>query len=186
MKIPLRFQNTEYDCGTTTLVNALAYLFDREDIPVELLKAIYRYTLDAEDGHKGTSVEAMDKLTNYFMKYASNNDFGIKCNRYVKEEVTYDVIKKCIDNKGAVVARCYMDCEHYVLITNINEDFTYLFDPYYLEEDYYVNDDDISISLNSNFTHNRVVKTTRLFSESKDDFSLMEKEKRDIVCIKRV
>ena len=39
MKVPLRYQNTEYDCGTTKFVNALAYLYDREDIPVELLKA---------------------------------------------------------------------------------------------------------------------------------------------------
>lgn len=49
MKIPLRYQNTEYDCGTTSFVNALAYLYDREDIPVELLKAIYRFTLDVEN-----------------------------------------------------------------------------------------------------------------------------------------
>ena len=35
MKVPLRYQNTEYDCGTTSFVNALAYLYDREDIPVE-------------------------------------------------------------------------------------------------------------------------------------------------------
>ena len=49
MKIPLRYQNTEYDCGTTSFINALAYLYDREDIPVELLKAIYRFTLVVED-----------------------------------------------------------------------------------------------------------------------------------------
>ena len=30
MKIPLRYQNTEYDCGTTSFVNALAYLYDRK------------------------------------------------------------------------------------------------------------------------------------------------------------
>ncbi len=49
MKVPLRYQNSEYDCGTTSFINALAYLYDREDIPVELLKAIYQYTLDVED-----------------------------------------------------------------------------------------------------------------------------------------
>ena len=42
MKVPLRFQITEYDCGTTSLINALAYLFDREELPVSLLKAIYK------------------------------------------------------------------------------------------------------------------------------------------------
>lgn len=29
MEIPLRYQNTEYDCGTTAFINALAYLYDR-------------------------------------------------------------------------------------------------------------------------------------------------------------
>ena len=38
MKIPLRYQNTEYDCGTTAFINALAYLYDREDVPVSLIK----------------------------------------------------------------------------------------------------------------------------------------------------
>lgn len=38
MKVPLRYQNTEFDCGTTSFINALAYLYDREDFPVELLK----------------------------------------------------------------------------------------------------------------------------------------------------
>ena len=34
MKVPLRYQNTEYDCGITSFVNVLAYLYEREDIPV--------------------------------------------------------------------------------------------------------------------------------------------------------
>jgi len=49
MKVSLRYQNSKYDCGTTSFINALAYLYDRENIPVELLKAIYQYTLDVED-----------------------------------------------------------------------------------------------------------------------------------------
>ena len=48
MKVPLRYQNTEYDCETTSFVNALVYLYDREDVHVELLKAIYKFTLDVE------------------------------------------------------------------------------------------------------------------------------------------
>ena len=40
MKIPLAFQITEYDCGTTTLLNAFLFLFQRQEIPVEVLKTI--------------------------------------------------------------------------------------------------------------------------------------------------
>ena len=46
MKNPLRFQVTEYDCGTVALQNALSYLFEREELPAALVKAIHKYTLD--------------------------------------------------------------------------------------------------------------------------------------------
>ena len=76
MKIPLRYQNTEYDCGTTSFINALAYLYDREDVPVELIKAVYKYTLDVENeegivGKGGTSRKHAELLARYFSKYAS-------------------------------------------------------------------------------------------------------------------
>ena len=35
MKVPLRYQMTEYDCGPTSLLNAVSYLFEREEIPPE-------------------------------------------------------------------------------------------------------------------------------------------------------
>ncbi len=185
MKIPLRFQNTEYDCGTTSFVNALAYLFDREDIPVELLKAIYRYTLDVDNGYGGTSRESANALIDKFMEYASSNDFKIKCTKLEKEDVTLDNIKKILLN-GVVVARSIQEVEHYVLITKIDDNFAYIFDPYYLSEDYYVNDDDVAVVLNELFTHNRLVKIERLMEESNRDFSLMEIEKRQIIGIEKI
>ena len=151
MKIPLRFQITEYDCGTTSLINALVYLFEREEIPVALLKAIHRYTLDAEGesgivGEGGTSPKAIEKLSYWIARYAGNN---------------------------------------YVLITKIDDNFVYIFDPYYLEEDYYCKDGQVAVVLNQTFTHNRLVKPQRLMGGSKQDFSLMEVEKREVVLINR-
>lgn len=46
MKVPLRFQVTEFDCGTVSLLNAFSYLFDREELPALLVKKINEYTLD--------------------------------------------------------------------------------------------------------------------------------------------
>ncbi len=190
MKIPLRFQITEYDCGTTSLINALVYLFDREEVPVELLKAIHRYTLDAEGedgvvGSSGTSRNAVEKLSHWIRRYASSHDFDIECVVLEQEEVNEEEIRKCLEKDGCVLARCYQGVEHYVLITGMDDNFAYIFDPYYLEEDYYVDDSQVSIVLNQSFTHNRVVKIQRLFNESKQDFSLMEVEKREIVLINR-
>ena len=191
MKVPLRYQNTEYDCGTTSFVNALAYLYDREDVPVELLKAIYRFTLDVEGldgtvGEGGTSKKHAELLAKYFTEYANNTDeFDINCKILYGENVTLERLKESLDNNGVIIARCWQGTEHYVLITNIDDNFAYIFDPYYLEEDYYVDDEDVAIILYEDFTHNRVVKLERLFSESQKDFSLLEKKKRSIILLNR-
>ena len=191
MKVPLRYQNTEYDCGTTSFVNALAYLYDREDIPVELLKSVYKFTLDVvgKDGIKGTggtSRKHAELLAKYFIEYANKNDeFDINCKILYGKDVTLEKMKNSLDNNGVIIARCWQDTEHYVLITKIDDNFAYIFDPYYLEEDYYVKDEDVAIVLHETFTHNRLVKIERLFDESLKDFSLLEEAKRSVILLNR-
>ena len=191
MKVPLRYQNTEYDCGTTSFVNALAYLYDREDIPIELLKTIYKFTLDVEgkdgiEGTGGTSRKHAELLAKYFIEYANKNDkFDINCIILNGKDVTLEKMKKALEDNGVIIARCWQDTEHYVLITKIDDTFVYIFDPYYLGEDYYVKDDDVAIVLHETFTHNRLVKIERLFDESLKDFSLLEESKRSIILMNR-
>ena len=191
MKIPLRYQNTEYDCGTTSFINALAYLYDREDIPVELIKAVYKYTLDVESedgiiGKGGTSRKHAELLARYFVKYANENpDFNINCKVLSKEQVNLKDMKTTVDNNGVIIARCWQDVEHYVLITKIDDNFAYIFDPYYLEEDYYYNDEDVAVVLYETFTHNRIVKLERLFTEENKDFSLLKESDREVILINR-
>lgn len=38
MDNPLRYQMTEYDCGPTSMLNAVSYLFRRDEIPPELTR----------------------------------------------------------------------------------------------------------------------------------------------------
>lgn len=191
MKIPLRFQNTEYDCGTTSFVNALAYLYDREQIPIELLKSIYKYTLDVEDndgiiGAGGTSRKNAEKLARYLVDFANNNDkFKIKCLILSKDMVNIIDFKKCLENNGVIIARCWQGEEHYVIITKIDDNFAYIFDPYYLEDDYYIDDDDVAIVQNQRFSYNRLVKTSRLFDESRKDFSLLPINDREVILLNR-
>lgn len=191
MKIPLRYQNTEYDCGTTTFVNALAYLYDREDIPVELLKKIYKITLDVKDsegiiGKGGTSRSHAELLSKYFAEYANQNDnFDLECEILTSDKINIEYMKNNLNRKSVIIARCWQDGEHYVLITKIDDIFAYIFDPYYLEEDYYTQDSDVAIVLHETFSHNRLVKIERLFDESKKDFSLLEKKNRSVIILKR-
>ena len=177
MKTPLRFQVTEFDCGTISLLNAFSYLFERNEIPALLVKAIHKYTLDCYDedgnlGEGGTSREAINKLTHWITKYANENNFNVLCTRLEGNEVTINKITDCLNNKGVVLIRCWQACEHYVIITKINKKYAYIFDPYYLDKNEYLNDKDVKIVLNKPFTHNRKVSLKRLFSENKKDFSL--------------
>ena len=46
MHNPLRYQISSYDCGPTSLLNAISYLFPREEIPAEIIRNIMFYSLD--------------------------------------------------------------------------------------------------------------------------------------------
>ncbi len=191
MKIPLRFQCTEYDCGTTSFINALLYLYDREDIPIEFIKAIYKYTLDVEDkegiiGKGGTSRNHAERLARFFVKYANTNEkINIKAHILCNDKVDLINMKSVIERGGVAIARVWQQGEHYVIITKIDENFAYIFDPYYLDEDYYYKDSEVAVVLNDNFTHNRLVKLSRLFDERKVDFSLLPVEDREVILLER-
>ena len=188
MKVPLRFQITEFDCGTVALLNSFSYLFERENIPAALIKAISTYTLDCYDedgniGEGGTSREAIALLTKWITNYANKKNFGVSCIHLTKDEITIDKLKECLNDNGVIFIRLWQTTEHYVIITKINDDKAYIFDSYYLDEDYYKNDNDVKIVLDSPFTHNRIVSITRLFSETNKDFSLGKINNRECVLI---
>lgn len=191
MKIPLRFQVTEFDCGTVSLQNAFSYLFDRHEIPAELVKSIHKYTLDCYDekgnlGQGGTSREAIDKLTHWITRYTNSHEFKVFCKRLEGDEVTLNNMVECLNNKGCIFTRCWQTGEHYVIITKIDKKYAYIFDPYYFDKNEYNNDKMVKIVLNKPFTHNRKVNLNRVFSENKKDFSLGPKEKRECVLIERI
>lgn len=189
MKIPLRFQVTEFDCGTVSLLNAFSYLFEREEIPAELVKAIHEYTLDCYDefgniGAGGTSRESIAMLTRWITNYSTTKDFHVICRRLEGSDITKYELFNCLDNNGCVFLRCNQENEHYVIITKRDKKYFYIFDPYYLDKDYYKKDKDIKIVLNKPFTYNRKVTINRVLS-TKDDFSMGDVDKRECVLINR-
>jgi len=192
MKVPLRFQVTEFDCGTVSLLNAFSYLFEREEIPAELVRAIHMYTLDCHDefgniGAGGTSREAINKLTHWITKYANSHDnFNVKCVRLEKEEVSIDKMYECLNNNGCVFIRSWLDCEHYIILTKLDNRYAYIFDSYYLDKDYYKNKKLVKIVLNKPFTHNRKVSLKRFLSTTTNDFALGPVEGRECVLINRI
>ena len=139
MKNVLLTQTTEYDCGPTTLVNALRFLFEREDIPPALIRTIWLHTNDTYDergqkGCRGTSKACVRYLCEFFNDYGEHCHFPI-CAAFADKEAAEiapgSAAMRCLETGGVVMIRCWLEnCPHYVLLTGIEGDEVSLFDPY--------------------------------------------------------
>ena len=87
MKTPLHYQMTEYDCGPITVMNAIIYLFEREQIPPDLIRNIMLYCLDGygaegAPGKSGTTRAAMMFLSNFLCSFGRTGQLEIS-SRYL-------------------------------------------------------------------------------------------------------
>jgi hypothetical protein len=143
MKNQLSYQTSEYDCGPTTLTNAIRYLFERDEIVPEIIKTISLYTLDTYDnngeyGKSGTSCMAMMFLSNWFNHFGKIKKFPIYTEILLEKKVWVSQNSKiieCLQQGGTVILCVWLgDVKHYVLLTDIDGDYLCLFDPYDWEE----------------------------------------------------
>lgn len=194
MKIPLRYQITEFDCGTTSLLNAISYIFNREEIPANLVHEISTYTLDNfdKDGNEfegGTSVISLGFIQHWINQYVTFKKMPLKVRLLEKDDAILAVDKaaKLFANKGCILASVWlMDVAHYVIITNIDDNFAYIFDPYYVEKDYFSNNDNIEIIKDMPFSCNRKIKLSQLYLENKEDYSLIKNDQyQELMIIER-
>lgn len=190
MKIPLNYQVSSFDCATISLLNALSFLYEREEIPAELIKIIYLNTLDLPDGFNkigqgGTSKDAIEKIVNLLNDYANKYKFNLICKILKNEEINQNNFSNYLNKNSILLIRCHQDVEHYVIITKIKNNFIYLFDPYYIKVKKY-KDNDFKIILNKPFKYNRKVKTKRILEETKKDFSMGKIDSRQCVLISKI
>lgn len=191
MKIPFRFQMTEFDCGPTTFCNALSYLYQREEIPIELIKGIYYYTLDMYNNLKtfgagGTSKSAATFLTNWMNHYSKTHNFDLHCKKIKGKKVSINYLKQFLNKKSVIVLRLWSLVEHYVLLLKIDNNFAYFFDPYFQNTGFYKNEKEIEMIYKNKFSYNRKVSIKRL--ESVDctlDYTLGKPNKRECIIIRR-
>lgn len=110
---------------------------------------------------------------------------NIKCSSISKDKISiYNLELNEKIKKGAVaIVRIYQDCDHYCLLTKLDEEFAYLFDPYYLNINYYDNDEDVEIIKNKPFEFNRKVKKERMEEYTNRDFALVRGENSEIIII---
>jgi hypothetical protein len=189
MKNPLRYQVSEYDCGPTSMLNAVSYLFAREEIQPEILRNIMIYSLDCYGqsgvlGQSGTSRMAMMFLSRWLSGVGDAGLLPIEC-QYLSGKSVYlgeqSLVVDALNRGGVVVMRLYMDGEHYVLLTKREGENIYLFDPYYMTENPFGSE--IEFNLEQPCRYNRIVPFACFNREEAAPYALGKVVEREAVLL---
>jgi len=182
MKVPLRFQITENDSGITALINATSYVFERENVDKSLIKKIYKYLID-----ENNILKNQESICDFGKKIFDNKKYNLDTDILKREEVNLKTIKDYIKNKDYVmIVRVYVfDKIHYCLVTEIDNNYIYLFDSYYIDETYYDEERMVELVFDNPFKYNRKVNIKRFNSMSMSDYSLGPIEHREVLIIKK-
>lgn len=189
MAIPLGYQISEYDCGPTSLLNALNKLFDRRLIQPCMLKAVYTYTLDCCDAHrhpgqKGTSAAALRFIGEWLNDYGVRCGFPIRCESLPPEEIFLGEgsrLNAALAEGAVAVTRCILCVGHYVLLTGAEADTALLWDPYHLEKD--ISKKGIELTDAHPYDYNRRVAFAQMNGSGKGYYHLGPVEKRECLLI---
>lgn len=188
MNNPLRYQMTEYDCGPTSMMNAVSFLFHREEIPPEIIRSMILYCLDCFGadgacGKCGTSCMAMMFLSNWLNGFGQAGHLPISSQYLSGREVNFSQNSRLLDalhRGGAAVARVDLEGWHYVLLTGIQGELAYFFDPYYRATPF--DDPVLQMDTNHPAEYNRIVPT-RYFEAVEGIYSFGPVKGREAVLL---
>ena len=188
MKNLLSYQSTEYDCGPTTLINAIRFLFQREEIPPELIKTIMLYCLDGyneigEVGKSGTTAMAMVFISSWLNQFGKIKKFPIYTSILEPKDIYIgqnSSIMGCLQQGGAAVVKVMLDGGHYVLLTGADDKYIYLFDPYYSKDSF---GEGIDIIDNNPTKMNRRVEQQILNNNDLSDYAFGDNDLRECMLI---
>ncbi|MDR0595955.1 MAG: peptidase C39 [Clostridiales Family XIII bacterium] len=191
MKNPLAYQRTEYDCGPTTLLNAVSFLFEREEIPPELLKFVSMYAMDSygrcgEHGKGGTSRLAMMFISGWLNEYGQMTKFPIESEYLSGTGVTAEPgsrLTLALKEGGAVIVRVKYEVDHYLLLTGLDGDRLLAWDPYYRMRKYSGEAADVELVTDKPKLYNCVFSLERLNARGKGFYMLGDPEKREAVTV---
>ncbi|MGN1313998.1 MAG: peptidase C39 [Lachnospiraceae bacterium] len=189
MKNPLHYQLSEYDCGPTSMLNAMSYLFEREELSPELIRNIMLYSLDCygkdgASGKSGTSCMAMMFLCNWLNGFGTAGHLPVSGSFLSGEAVNFSQNGKLRDalcRGGVAVVRVDFEGWHYVLLTGISQEDVYVFDPYYREEAF--NRKEIRMIKDCPTKYNRIVPISFFEREELEVYAFGPKETREAVIL---
>jgi len=139
MNTPLHYQVSEYDCVPTTFINAIAYLFERRQVPPLVIRYIYSYSLDTVSrggrlGRAGTSKYAIQLLSNWLSGYKTRK-FSVAAEYLEPDQIDLEedgAILSCLREGGVALCNVYLGRSewHFLLGLRHDEEWVYFFDPY--------------------------------------------------------
>ena len=203
MKVPFRYQTTEYDCVPTTFINALQYLFDCRDIPPSAIQKIMLYSLDTVNVSKkgeysrgsGTTGLAVQLILQW-LGYHEQGKFAFKKCEYMEKEQIHlrqkNKIMLCINNGGIALIRVWEgSCYHYILALGLDKSDSnklLFFDPYYRVRKFTGKDSDYVEWLGSNGKQeaNLRVSRERLDSYDYERYSMGPVNVRECCLLERL
>ena len=193
MKNDLIHQASEFDCGPTSVTNAIRYLYEREEIDPALIKHIWMmgndtYSASGALGKHGTSKASMRYMADWFNCYAKGHDFPI-ASRFLEDKDA--VIAEgtpawnCLRDGGCAVVRCASGgVGHYVLHTRLLPDGEIgLFDPYDEEPDF--REPGRRVVPGQPKVMNRAVRVDLINREDKSDYAMGAFDTREILLVWR-
>lgn len=189
MKNPLHYQISEYDCGPTSMLNAMSYLFQREEIPPEIIRNIMLYCLDCygadgASGKSGTSHMAMMFLSNWLNGFGKTGYLSVSSRYLSGEAVNFrqdSSLRDALCRGGAAVVRLDLDGWHYVLLTGIQGDRVFLFDPYRIDAPF--KEEEIRMVTDHPAQYNRIVPVKFFEREVLGAYALGPVDTREAVLL---
>ena len=118
-------------------------------------------------------------ISRWIKEFAIEKMIPLMC-KYVRGEmVNFLMIKKVLMAGGCVNLRTNRNDEaHYVMLTGIDAENVYIFDPYYLETS---KSNLIKVNHDNPFSYNRVVKIDYFSSNLKSELTLGEENEREAI-----
>ena len=191
MKTPLSYQLSEYDCGPTTMLNAISFLFDRKQIAPDLIKSVHMFCMDSfnrrgEVGKYGTSRIEISYLGDWLNEYAVCRKLPIHCQSLHQDDIFLGVhsrITACLQCGGCAIARVHYGCDHYILLTaaDVQNEESFIFDPYYRDIPFHSRK--ITMIESAPDRYNRKISWDLLNNEGKTTYALGPVEKRECMLL---
>lgn len=195
MKSPLRYQATDADCDKTSLTNAFMYLFERSEIPLQVIDYITHVTGDcnlAVNGYcRGTSAHSLAFMAAWCNDYLVKVAMPARAQALWGDEVRMRGCSPLMEGlRGGAVAMCGCDLsvDHYVLMTCLDGEDMLLLDPCYEPyppEHFVLPEQGVAWVDDAPFSHNRVVSRTVLDDPASVSYTLHAVSGRDAVLLWR-